>query len=71
MCRKPNPGLIEQAISEYSIDVSKSWMVGDSITDIQAGEKVGCKTIFLKENDSFAKILEIIESNEKQVQTSK
>jgi histidinol-phosphate phosphatase family protein len=71
VCRKPNPGLIEQAISEYSIDVSKSWMVGDSLTDIQAGEKVGCKTIFLKENDSFAKILEIIESNEKQVQTSK
>ena len=71
ICRKPNPGLIEQAISEYSIDVSKSWMVGDSITDIQAGEKAGCKTIFLKESDSFTKILEIIEFNEKQVQTSK
>ena len=70
-CRKPKPGLILQAINEFSIDVSKSWMVGDSITDIQAGEKAGCKTIFLKESDSFTKILEIIEFNEKQVQTSK
>ena len=70
-CRKPNPGLILQAMNEFSIDASKSWMVGDSITDIQAGEKAGCKTIFLKKNDSFANILKIIESEEKQVQTSK
>ena len=38
-CRKPKPGLILQAINEFSIDVSKSWMIGDSKTDIQAGEK--------------------------------
>lgn len=70
-CRKPNPGLILQAMNEFSIDASKSWMVGDSITDIQAGEKAGCKTILLKKTDSFANILKIIESEEKQVQTSK
>ena len=70
-CRKPNPGLIKQAINEFSIDASKSWMIGDSKTDIQAGEKAGCKTIFLKQNDSFTKILKIIESKEKQVETSK
>ena len=70
-CRKPKPGLILQAMNEFSINASKSWMVGDSKTDIQAGEKAGCKTIFLKKNDSFANILKIIESKEKQVQTSK
>ena len=70
-CRKPKPGLILQAINEFSIDVSKSWMVGDSKTDIQAGEKAGCKTIFLKKNDSFTNILKIIESEEKYAQTSK
>ena len=64
-CRKPKPGLILQAINEFSIDVSKSWMVGDSKTDIQAGEKAGCKTIFLKKNDSFTNILKIIELEEK------
>ena len=70
-CRKPKPGLILQAINEFSIDASKSWMVGDSKTDIQAGEKAGCKTIFLKKNDSFTNILKIIESEEKYAQTSK
>jgi len=70
-CRKPKPGLILQAMNEFSINASKSWMVGDSKTDIQAGEKAGCKTIFLKKNDSFTNILKIIESKEKQVQTSK
>jgi len=64
-CRKPKPGLILQAINEFSIDASKSWMVGDSKTDIQAGEKAGCKTIFLKKNDSFTNILKIIELEEK------
>lgn len=64
-CRKPNPGLILQAINEFSIDVSKSWMVGDSKTDIEAGRKAGCKTIFLDENDSFKKILKIIEYDKK------
>ena len=70
-CRKPKPGLILQAINEFSIDVSKSWMVGDSKTDIQAGEKAGCKTILLKKNDSFTNILKIIELEEKYTQTSK
>jgi D-glycero-D-manno-heptose 1,7-bisphosphate phosphatase len=70
-CRKPNPGLIKQAINEFSIDASKSWMVGDSITDIQAGENAGCKTILLKKNDSFTNILKKIQSKEKQMQTSK
>ena len=46
-------------------------MVGDSKTDIQAGEKAGCKTILLKKNDSFTNILKIIESEEKYAQTSK
>jgi len=64
-CRKPKPELILQAINEFSIDVSKSWMVGDSKTDIQAGEKAGCKTILLKKNDSFTNILKIIELEEK------
>ena len=70
-CRKPKPGLILQAINEFSIDASKSWMVGDSKTDIQAGEKAGCKTILLKKNDSFTNILKKIQSKEKQMQTSK
>lgn len=61
-CRKPKAGLLIQAIEDYSINPSKSWMIGDCLTDIQAGEKVGCKTILLKENLSFSEVIKIIES---------
>lgn len=47
-CRKPSPGLIFRAAQEYSIDLSRSFMVGDRITDIIAGQRAGCRTILLK-----------------------
>ena len=37
-------------------------MVGDCLTDIQAGEKVGCKTILLRKNQSFLEVIKMIES---------
>ncbi|MBU0761628.1 MAG: HAD family hydrolase [Candidatus Altiarchaeota archaeon] len=46
-CRKPKPGLILQAITDYSIDVENSWIVGDSETDITAGKTTGLKTILI------------------------
>lgn len=46
-CRKPRPGLILKAAEEMSIDLSNSWMIGDNITDIQAGINAGCKTILI------------------------
>ena len=46
-CRKPKPGLLIKAAQEMSLDLSASWMVGDNITDIQAGAAAGCKTILL------------------------
>ena len=36
-CRKPNPGMLLQAADEHSLDISRSWMIGDAWTDIQAG----------------------------------
>ena len=59
-CRKPKSGLLLQAITDFSINSSESWMVGDCLIDIQAGEKVGCKTILLKDNMSFLDIVDII-----------
>lgn len=49
-CRKPQPGLILQAVKDYDIDVANSWMVGDSIRDIMAGESAGCNTALLCQN---------------------
>ena len=46
-CRKPKPGLLSQAGKKWDVDFKKSFMIGDRWRDIQAGEKVGCKTIFL------------------------
>ena len=46
-CRKPKPGLILQAAQDWNIDLSQSWMIGDSETDIQAGQAAGCQTIFV------------------------
>jgi D-glycero-D-manno-heptose 1,7-bisphosphate phosphatase len=46
-CRKPKPGMIYQAAEEHDIDLSKSWMIGDSFVDVEVGSSVGCKTIFI------------------------
>lgn len=46
-CRKPKPGLIYRALRKYGVDLDKSYMIGDSCTDVQAGNAVGLKTIFL------------------------
>ncbi len=49
-CRKPSPGLITQAALEYDIDVQQSFMIGDRWKDIEAGQRAGCKTIWLDNN---------------------
>ena len=46
-CRKPKPGMLKKATEEHNIDLSKSWMIGDGITDMQAGQTAGCKTILI------------------------
>jgi len=40
-CRKPSPGLLIQAAKELDLDLTKSYMVGDGVTDILAGDSAG------------------------------
>jgi D-glycero-D-manno-heptose 1,7-bisphosphate phosphatase len=47
-CRKPSPGLILAAASEHNVDLAASWMVGDSDTDMLAGERAGCRTVLVE-----------------------
>ncbi|GHU81640.1 hypothetical protein AGMMS50284_1940 [Clostridia bacterium] len=47
-CRKPKTGMLEQAIKDFNIDVSKSVLYGDKPHDIQAGEACGIKSTLLK-----------------------
>jgi D-glycero-D-manno-heptose 1,7-bisphosphate phosphatase len=46
-CRKPAPGALLAAAAEYSIDLNSSYMVGDRWRDIEAGQRAGCKTVFI------------------------
>ncbi len=46
-CRKPNPGMLLNAAKEMDIDLSQSWMIGNSECDIEAGSRAGCKTILV------------------------
>lgn len=51
-CRKPRPGMLLDAAKDYGIDLSESFMVGDRISDIEAGRNAGCRTILISDNDS-------------------
>jgi len=45
-CRKPNPGMIQQAIIDFpEIKIEDSYLIGDSDTDILAGNKMGLITV--------------------------
>ena len=58
-CRKPKPGLLFTAAKEHNINLSRSWMIGDGITDIKAGKVAGCKTILIgRMKCDLCKILE-------------
>lgn len=46
-CKKPNAGLLRQAINDFNIDPSQSFLIGDSLRDIEAGNTVGCGTILI------------------------
>ena len=50
-CRKPGIGLLKKAANDFNIDLTKSWMVGDSETDILCGNKANCKTALIKNEE--------------------
>ena len=48
VCRKPLPGLMTQAALDYNVDLTQSIMIGDRWKDVEAGQRAGCKTIWLR-----------------------
>lgn len=46
-CRKPLPGMLEEAAKLYEINLEDSTMIGDKMTDITAGQNAGCRTILV------------------------
>ena len=69
-CRKPAPGMLLEAASSHEIDLSRSWMIGDSEVDVLAGRNAGCRTAHLLTNGfdtshstdvSGSSLLEVVE----------
>ncbi|MGZ8302911.1 MAG: D-glycero-alpha-D-manno-heptose-1,7-bisphosphate 7-phosphatase [Telluria sp.] len=46
-CRKPKPGMLLQAAQEHGIDLRASWMIGDVLHDVEAGNRAGCRTLLI------------------------
>jgi len=56
ICRKPNTGMAEEARKDFpTIDFKSSIMVGDSISDLQMGKRVGMITVYISPNDELPK----------------
>lgn len=51
-CRKPDIGMLEDCAERYNIDLSASWMVGDTTVDIQTGKNAGTKTALVLTGDA-------------------
>ena len=47
-CRKPETGLFEKACEDFDVDIEDSWMIGDNIGDIKAGNNFHLKTILVR-----------------------
>ncbi|PJJ85044.1 D-glycero-alpha-D-manno-heptose-1,7-bisphosphate 7-phosphatase [Mucilaginibacter auburnensis] len=46
-CRKPLPGLLLSAAQHHDVDLRKSWMIGDILNDVEAGNRAGCRSILI------------------------
>lgn len=47
-CRKPKPGMLFRAATEFDMKLNESWMIGDSLTDIEASKAAGCRPILVQ-----------------------
>jgi len=51
-CRKPKTGMVDKAAAKYNIDLSRSWMVGDTTMDLQTGVNAGMRTALVLTGDA-------------------
>jgi D-glycero-D-manno-heptose 1,7-bisphosphate phosphatase len=51
VCRKPQPGMIYQAALEHHLKLDDSWLVGDILNDMEAGNRAGCRTVLVDNNN--------------------
>lgn len=51
LCRKPRPGLIQRAARDLDLALDRSWMVGDVLDDVEAGNRAGCRTVLIDQGN--------------------
>lgn len=61
-CRKPKPGLLLQAAKDFNIDLSESYMIGDSHRDVEAGENAGVKKSIKVEENTTEALLKMVKN---------
>ncbi len=63
-CRKPEPGMGIMAIKKHHIDVTKSYMIGNSDSDVKFGDAIGCSTLKVDEKFTFVDAVDEILAKE-------
>jgi D-glycero-D-manno-heptose 1,7-bisphosphate phosphatase len=56
-CRKPKPGMIFQAQRDFNIDLSRTYFIGDDERDKEAGDRAGCKTILVDQDQNLLRVV--------------
>ena len=59
-CRKPRIGLLKRAAKEMDLDLKKSIFVGDTLKDIQAGNRAGCRTLLVQTGQGKESLIKIL-----------
>ena len=59
-CRKPKPGMLLKAAEDLNIDLSQSYMIGDSDSDVEAGNAAGCKSIKIEDGSLLGTVRGIL-----------
>lgn len=47
-CRKPETGMLDDAAAKHGLDLASSYMIGDKATDVEVGQRAGCRTVLLR-----------------------
>lgn len=58
-CRKPEPGMLETLAQKWQIDLGASVMIGDKLSDMQAGERAGCHALQLTADTNLPELADI------------
>lgn len=58
-CRKPQPGMLLQAAADLDIDLARSYLVGDALTDIQAALAAGCQPVMVRTGRGVAQLAKL------------